>query len=92
MSGERVEVAKIPKKEAKETDALKLCTILCYYYPQYTLREAMNLPYKYVVMMLKTAKEQRAIEHQNLLAISVAPHAKGQAKKLDNYFRRIING
>lgn len=54
----------------------KLWATVCYYYPQYTLKEASELPYRDLVLLLNTARKLRASEHLMLLNIAASPHTK----------------
>lgn len=77
----RVEVAKLPSSK-RETTAMQTLATLCYYYPQYTLSEARKLPHKYVKLLLKEARAQKAIEWHWLTLIAAAPHSnKGKGVK-----------
>lgn len=88
----RIEVAKLSSetKAGDETDSL-LC-LLCYYYPQYTFRQAKSLPIRRVNALLKVARQQEAVKYKNLTQIMAAPHSKkGQAvSKLLKHYDGII--
>lgn len=80
-----IEVAKVPKKEPKGDEALRLVATLCYYYPQYSFAEARQLPYKRLVLLLQEATKQKAIEWhwQTLIAASAqVPKGKGTKRLL----------
>lgn len=85
----RVSVARMPE-EAKNIGGRELLARLCYYYPQYTLAAARRLPYKDVVLLLKTANKLEAEKHINLLNINAAPNAKNGVKDMANYYKGII--
>lgn len=77
----RIEVAKAPTT-TQSTDAMQTLAKLCYYYPQYTLAQARRLPYKYVNLLLKEARIQKAIEWSWLTQIAAAPQTeKGKGVK-----------
>lgn len=77
----RVEVAKLPSNK-EGINALRLLARLCYYYPQYTLAEARSLPYKHVMLLLKEARVQKAVDWHWQTLIAAAPHTeKGKAVK-----------
>lgn len=89
----KITVQKVPKSK-KQQDPRRLLAELCYYYPQYNLRQAKKLPYKDVNLLLKTAKSLEAMNYINLTNISVAPHTKNGkgVKKLIDQFKAVING
>lgn len=80
-------------KESENTP-FELLATLCYFYPQYTFREARALPYQHVKLLLKVARREEAIKYYNLTQISAAPHTKkGEGvKKLVRYFKKQIDG
>lgn len=86
-----IKVASIPKKSVSKRE---LYATLCYYYPQYTLKEASKLPGRDVTLLLKTAQKMEAIKMMNLTQIAAAPHSKNgrSVKKIADYFKRIIDG
>lgn len=85
----RVEVAKLPSSPAKPEDMI---ATLCYFYPQYTFKEAQSLPFRRVNNLLKIARQQEAIKYHNLTQIMAAPHTKkGEGvKKLMQHYSGII--
>lgn len=93
MNEKVIQVAKIPKKQPGGEDLLTLLATLCYFYPQYTLRQVRALPYKHVILLLKVAQRQEAIRYMNLTRIAAAPHdPKGKAvKNLVNQFERLTH-
>ena len=90
--GKRIRVKKVVVK-APKLNVDELLARLCYYYPQYTFREAKELPYKHVQLLLRVAKKQQAIQLYNLTQIAAAPHTKkGEGvKKLSEHFKGIAN-
>jgi hypothetical protein len=84
-----INVQPIPKKSIK---ARELLATLCFYYPQYTLKEARKLPHKDVMLLLNTAYHELAKQNINLTYISSAPHGKkGTVKKIINQFQNIAD-
>lgn len=70
----------------------EIIPLVCYYYPQYTIREAEELPYFRVVQLLEVAQREKAREYAELVKIVAAPHTqkgRGVKKLLDSY-QRII--
>lgn len=89
-----IKVKKLPKaNEAKAEidETTKLLAKLCYYYPQYTLRDSRKLPYKHVIILLRIAEELKAMEYINLLQIAIAPHTKQGGKRLMEHFTKMMN-
>ena len=95
MAGKVVRVAKDPAKQKaakKSFDVDDIVTRLCYFYPQYTLREARKLPYKDVVKLLNQAQKQEALKYYNLTLIANSPNSKkGKfAKDLINNYKKVF--
>lgn len=69
----------------------ELYATVCYYYPQYTLKEVAMLPYRDIRLLLKTAEKQEASRMHNFTLIAQAPHSKKQAnvKKLLEHFKKL---
>lgn len=67
---------------------------LCFYYPQYTLKDAQALTARNFQLLLKTARKLEATRMYNLTQIAAAPHSKnGQGvKKLLAHFKRLADG
>lgn len=89
--GERVivQAQKVPKKEVKP---LKVLGMLCYFYPQYSLTQARQLPYKHVQMLLDVANQQKALEYSHLLRIASAVRGKDGGKSLHKQYKRMAEG
>jgi len=87
----RIEVAKVP---AREISARSILAKLCYFYPQYTLAQAKRLPYKDVMLLIKTAQREKAAEYYNLTQIAAAPQTdKGKGiAKLSEQYKRLADG
>ena len=77
--------------QAKGFSKRKLYAKICYYYPRYSLKEAQELPYRDVKLLLKTAQEEQAALMHNLTLIVQAPHSPKQSnvKKLVDHFKKI---
>lgn len=91
--GVRVKAQPLPKPPLG-SEINRSLYMLCYYYPQYTLQEARQLPFNHVMALLQTARREKALEYSELLNISTAPHTKkGQGvKKLANQYKEIARG
>ena len=87
----RIEVAK-PQRGSEAGKVEDLLATLCYFYPQYTFKQARSLPLKRVNQLLRVARQQEGIKYKNLTQIAAAPHSKkGEGvKKLMNHFDKII--
>ena len=69
----RVEVAKVSKKKL---NVRELLATICYFYPQYTLYEASQMPAKDVSLLIKVAMRERSRDWYNQTQIAAAPHTK----------------
>lgn len=69
----------------------ELYATVCYYYPQYTLKDVAKLPARDVSLLLKTAQKRQAEYLHNLTLIAQAPHSKKQAnvKRLVEHFKKL---
>lgn len=85
---------KRPYEKTKKVDEDALFAELCFYYPQYRMSHRHVLPYKYVVLLLNTARRKKAEEWTYLTHIAAAPHTeKGKGvKKLIEHFKEMANG
>ena len=85
----RVVAKKIPVASGR-LQKRELYAQVCYYYPQYTLKGVARLPYRDVLLLLKTAHRIEATRNYNLTAIAAAPHSKKQinVKKLLEHFEK----
>lgn len=86
----RVRAQKVPS-QAPKTSKRELYALVCLNYPQYTLQDAAKLPYRDIILLLKTAQKQDALKMYNLVQIVAAPHTKkGQGiKKLAEHFKKM---
>lgn len=77
----------------KEVHKREIWASICYYYPQYTLKEASLLSQRDIVLLLSTARKLEAVKMKNLVQIVAAPHTKkGEGvKKLLDYFQKEID-
>ena len=73
-----------------KTSNRRLWAEVCYFYPQYTLQEASKLPYRDILLLLKTANAIRAENYYNLTQIAAAPYTKkgSGVKKLTEHFQK----
>lgn len=80
----------IPSSE-KEPSNRETWAAVCYYYPQYTLKEASELPARDIRLLLSTARKLEASRMFNLTQIAAAPHTKkGEGvKKLSQHFKEL---
>lgn len=90
--GKRIKVQTVRASRPK-MDVRALLAQVCYYYPQYTLKEAQKLPYRDVKLLLNVAMKMKAMEYYNLTQISAAPHTKGGkgVTKLSEHFKKVAD-
>lgn len=73
-------MARIPIKRVTPDNGIpskrELYATICYFYPQYKLKEAAKLPYRDIVLLIKQAQRQKSIEYLNFTQIIAAPHTK----------------
>lgn len=81
-----------PVKEREVTNR-EIWASVCYYYPQYTLKEASLLSKRDIALLLSTARRLEATRMRNLVQIAAAPHTeKGKGvKALLDFFQKEIN-
>lgn len=74
-------------------DNRKLYATVAYHYPQYTLQQVEKMPYRDVILLLKTAARVDAERMYNLTMIASAPHSKNGkgVKTLLNHFKEIVD-
>lgn len=66
---------------------------IAYYFPQYKLKEIERLPYRDVLLLLRTAQRIEAERMYNLTIIASAPQSKNGkgVKTLIKHFKEIID-
>lgn len=67
---------------------------ICFYYPQYTLKEVSKLPVRDIMLLLDTANRINAEQNSLLLSMIMAPHSKEGGKVAERILEdlnRIIN-
>lgn len=86
----RVRAKQVPT-QAVSVNKREMFATLCYYFPQYTLKDAAEMPFKNVQLLLKTAKRIEAERMYNLTQIAAAPHTKKMVsvKKLSEHFKKM---
>jgi hypothetical protein len=89
---ERIQVQAIPQPKAPSVR--RQLARLCYFYPQYTLKQAERMSYRDVVLLLNEAARIEAAKNHALLEIVAAPHSeKGKAvQELSKHYQSIMNG
>lgn len=90
--GRRIQVAKEAIKIPSYDDIESLIGTLCYYYPQYTFKQAEQLPLRRIISLLKVASQQQALYYKNMTQIIAAPHSKKatNVRKLIDHYNGII--
>lgn len=70
----------------------QLYATVAYYYPQYTMKDVEQMPFRDVLLLLKTATRIEAERMYNLTQIASAPHSKNGkgVKQLLDHFRKIL--
>ena len=86
----RVRVQSVPT-QAVSLNKREMYATLCYHFPQYTLKEASELPFRDVQLLIKTAKRIEGAKLYHLTQIAAAPHTKKMVsvKKLSEYFKKM---
>lgn len=84
-----IKVKNPPVKVANKRDVY---ATVCYYFPQYTLKDAQNLSARDVQLLIKTAQKMEAMRMYNLTQVVAAPHSNKQkgVKKLLDHFKKVI--
>lgn len=87
-----VQDAQIAKTPSALGQNRKLYATVAYHYPQYTLQDVEKMPYRDIMLLLKTAHQIEAERMYNLTLIASAPHSKDGkgVKTLMEHFRKII--
>jgi len=95
--GKTVEVQSVRAAKAEVTNPAfgenrLLYATVAYHFPQYTLEDVEKLPYRDVVLLLKTANRIEAERMYNLTMIASAPQSKNGkgVKTLMEHFRKIL--
>lgn len=88
--GEKRIVAKSIHPTSSETNKRELWATVCYYYPQYTLKEASQLSVRDIKLLLRVAEKIDAKNKYDLTQIAAAPHTKkgSGVKKLTEHFEK----
>lgn len=89
----RVKAKPIHPVSENKTSKRELWARICYHYPQYTLKEASELPIRDIKLLLKVARQIQAENKYDLTQIAAAPHTKkgSGVKKLTEYFKKQMN-
>tara|TARA_B100001245_G_C22893621_1_gene430831 strand:- start:591 stop:896 length:306 start_codon:yes stop_codon:yes gene_type:complete len=97
--GVNVEVQPIHQAKVEATNSAfgenrTIYATVAYHYPQYKLEDVEVMPYRDVVLLLKTAEKIEASRMHNLTMIASAPHSKDGkgVKSLMEHFRKILKG
>lgn len=92
--GTEVKVQSVQSSRQKFNDEnRRIYAIVAYHFPQYTIQDVENMPYRDVVLLLSTAARIDAERMYNLTMIASAPQSKNGkgVKTLLKYFKEIIN-
>jgi hypothetical protein len=87
-----IEAQSIPKRKTSIDGSREIYATVAYHYPQYTLQDVANMPYRDVKLLLKIAERIQADKYLTLTQIAASPHTeKGKGvKNLVEHFKRII--
>lgn len=90
----RVQVQRVDGGKSNKLSKRELYATVCYYYPQYKLKDAQKMSARNLKLLLDTAQKQEAVKMYNLTAIAAAPHSKRQTnvKKLLGHFSKLAKG
>lgn len=95
--GRTIEVQSVHQARVEATNPAfgenrQLFATVAYYYPQYTLKQVENMPYRDVLLLMKTATRIEAERMYNLTQIASAPHSKNGkgVKQLLDHFRKVM--
>jgi hypothetical protein len=69
----------------------KLYATLCYYYPQYKLQDAADMPARDLSLLVRTARQIHANNMADMVAIIAAPHGKNKdsVEKIMKHFQNL---
>lgn len=86
----RVRAQRVPS-QASSLNKREMYATLCYYFPQYTLKDAAELPFRDVQLLVRTAQRIEGARLYNLTQIAAAPHTKKMqsVKKLSEHFKKM---
>lgn len=86
-------VRDVASRSGTEGENRKLYALVAYHFPQYTLQDVENMPYRDVVLLINTAAKVEAERMYNLTMIASAPQSKNGkgVKNLLSHFKEIIN-
>lgn len=92
-TGQKHVKAKSIHPEGNQTSKRELWATICYYYPQYTLKEASKLPARDIKLLLRVAEKIISQNKYDLTQIAAAPHTKkgSGVKKLSEHFKKLMN-
>ena len=92
IHAQSVSAAQKAASPSKFGENRKLYATVAYYYPQYTLKDVENMPYRDVVLLIATAQRIEAERMYNLTLIASAPQSKNGkgVKTLIKHFKDII--
>jgi hypothetical protein len=85
-----VKAQKIPVIESEHSVEDELA-LFCYYFPQYTYRQAQGMPAIRIRQMIGAVEKQHARRMHDLVLIVAAPHSskKGTIKNMLEYFKKL---
>ena len=89
----RIEIQKPEHTSTSSDGKRELYATVCYFYPQYTLKEVQNLPARDIHLLINIAQKYKSMDMYNLTNIAAAPHSKNgkSVKKLADHFKKIAS-
>lgn len=89
----RIKAKSVRSEKANQNKNREIWATICYYYPQYTLKEASELSNRDIRLLLHIAERKEAEKYFNLTQIVTAPHTKkgSGVKKLTKHFQDLMN-
>ena len=88
----RVVAKPVHLTDDKKLTNREMWAMVCYYYPQYTLKEASQLSIRDIKLLLRIADKMDSQKMFNLTQIAAAPHTKkgSGVKTLSEHFKKRI--
>lgn len=89
----RVKAKSVQSTNKHKNNNREIWATVCYYYPQYTLKEASELSSRDIKLLIRIAERKQAENYFNLTQIATAPHTKkgSGVKKLTKHFQELMN-
>lgn len=88
-----VRAAKVATLSSVMGENRQIYAMIAFYFPQYKMTDVENLPYRDVLLLMRTAQRIEAERMYNLTLIASAPQSKNGkgVKTLVKHFKEIID-